>query len=82
MLECDCRGLSCPQPVIMTKKALRENPSGVIAIVNAKVAKENVLRLASFMGYDKVQVLEENSFTYNIKTLTIEAKYFLWRILC
>jgi len=44
----------------MTKKALRENPSGVIAIVNAKVAKENVLRLASFMGYDKVQITEEN----------------------
>ncbi len=45
----DARGLACPQPVILTKKALDENDE-VVVLVNDKVARENVRRLATTMG--------------------------------
>jgi len=48
MLEIDCRGLKCPEPVIRTKKALEEIDEGiVVSIVDNVTAKENVSRLAS-----------------------------------
>lgn len=51
MKEVDARGLACPQPVILTKKALEEIDQGeVIAIVDNITAKENVSRLASNLG--------------------------------
>ena len=28
MIEVDARGLSCPEPVIMAKKALKKSPEG------------------------------------------------------
>ncbi len=48
MKEVDARGLTCPQPVILTKKALEEIQEGeIIAIVDNITAKENVSRLAA-----------------------------------
>lgn len=45
--EVDARGVACPKPVIMTKKALDEIVEGVITtIVDNEVAKENVSKLA------------------------------------
>lgn len=45
----DARGLACPQPVILTKKAL-EDVDNVTTIVDNDAAVENVLRLASDQG--------------------------------
>ena len=28
-MELDCRGLSCPEPVILTKKAIKDNPDAI-----------------------------------------------------
>ncbi|MDD3879197.1 MAG: sulfurtransferase TusA family protein, partial [Syntrophomonas sp.] len=43
----DARGLTCPQPVVLTKNALEEEEiSEVITIVDNKTAFENVSRLA------------------------------------
>lgn len=49
----DARGLTCPQPVIMTKKAMEE-PGGeeLTTIVNQTVALENVSKLAQSQGYE------------------------------
>lgn len=56
----DARGLSCPQPVLMTKKALENNKSGEIEVlVDNATAKENITRFASNAGY-QVCVAEEN----------------------
>ncbi|MGE5679166.1 MAG: sulfurtransferase-like selenium metabolism protein YedF [Pseudomonadota bacterium] len=53
MKEIDARGLACPQPVIMTKKALEEIEEGeVIAIVDNITARENVSRLAKNFNYE------------------------------
>ncbi|MGE5404938.1 MAG: sulfurtransferase-like selenium metabolism protein YedF, partial [Candidatus Saccharibacteria bacterium] len=48
----DARGLSCPQPVILTKKAIEEARGGeVITIVDNTTALENVTKLARSQGY-------------------------------
>ncbi|MDD2890908.1 MAG: sulfurtransferase TusA family protein [bacterium] len=47
----DACGLDCPQPVILTKKALEGITDGVIeVIVDNKPASENVSRLAKNSG--------------------------------
>jgi len=58
MTEVDARGLSCPIPVVETKKALKAHPEGVRVIVDANVCKENVSRYAFAMGY-KLKVKEK-----------------------
>lgn len=63
----DARGLSCPQPVVLTKKALEEMEAGIIeVVVDNKVASENVSRLARNSGCE-VEVREDgNDFIVNI----------------
>lgn len=66
MANIDARGLQCPQPVILTKKALEELESGeVIAIVDNMTAKENISRLAANMNYP--YEVEEKEGCYYIK---------------
>jgi tRNA 2-thiouridine synthesizing protein A len=57
--EIDARGISCPQPVLMTKKALVENPEGIVVLVDNNTAKSNVMRFAQNSGYT-AKVREEN----------------------
>ncbi len=57
MKEIDTSGFSCPEPVIMTKKALKESPDGLVVIVDNRASKENVFRYAAALGY-KVTVEE------------------------
>ena len=45
----DARGLSCPQPVVLTKKALEDN-ARVTTVVDNETALENVKRLAGKFG--------------------------------
>ena len=45
----DARGLACPQPVILTKKALEAN-SDVTVLVDNPTALENVKRMAATQG--------------------------------
>ncbi|MCG0275115.1 MAG: sulfurtransferase-like selenium metabolism protein YedF [Thermosediminibacteraceae bacterium] len=52
-IEVDCRGKKCPEPVIMTKKALDSISQGrVVAIVDNEVARDNVMKLAKHQGYN------------------------------
>jgi len=55
----DVRGLSCPEPVVRTKKALEAISSDeVVVLIDREAAKENVLRLARSLGCT-VEVSEE-----------------------
>ncbi len=64
MKEIDARGLLCPQPVILTKKALEEMQEGeVIAIVDNITAKENITRLAVNLNYG-YEISDENGCHY------------------
>lgn len=46
----DARGLPCPQPVLLTRDALRESDA-VTTIVDSDTARHNVTRMAEKAGY-------------------------------
>ena len=65
MTEVDVRGLSCPIPVVRTKKVMEENPKDVLTVlVETASSKENVSRLAQSRGYS-IKV-EEVSGEYHL----------------
>lgn len=51
MKRIDTSGMSCPQPVLMTKKTLDKNSKGADIIVDNVVAKGNVERFLNNAGY-------------------------------
>jgi len=55
----DARGLLCPEPVVLTQRAIKDGTVQVTVLVDAVAAKENVTRFAVSRGYD-VSVSEEN----------------------
>lgn len=57
LVQINAIGISCPQPVLMTKKALEENPQGIEILVDNNTAKQNVSRFAKNAGY-KVNIKE------------------------
>ncbi|SCJ18095.1 sulfur transfer protein SirA [uncultured Flavonifractor sp.] len=62
----DARGISCPEPVIMTRKAMATGENAYQVVVDNPTAKENVTRYAMHQGY-KVSVEEKNGeFTLSI----------------
>jgi tRNA 2-thiouridine synthesizing protein A len=55
----DARGLSCPQPVVLVKKAIDKLGKGKIEVwVDTVTSKENVSRLARNAGF---QILVEEN---------------------
>ncbi len=54
----DARGRACPEPVLMTKKAVEANPSGASILVDNTTARENIKRFAKNKGYT-VEVTED-----------------------
>lgn len=59
-MKVDARGQLCPQPVILTKKALDENAGPIEVIVDNAVAKENVTRFLKSKAMD-VECVEEGT---------------------
>ena len=51
MKELDARGLSCPEPVVMIRKAMASQESAYEMVVDNVTAKENVTRYAQHQGY-------------------------------
>ncbi|MBF0406877.1 MAG: sulfurtransferase-like selenium metabolism protein YedF [Candidatus Riflebacteria bacterium] len=60
----DARGLACPQPVLLAKKAIEENEE-VKILVDNETAVENILRIAAKMNC-KVQVSESQGNTREV----------------
>ncbi len=56
-MEIDARGLSCPQPIIETKRVVDQKVARLSVLVDNIAAKENVSRFAKAMKYD-VEVQE------------------------
>jgi len=65
MKTIDTCGMSCPQPVLMTKKALDKDKDGVDVIVDNNTAKENVSRFMKNAGYSVE--FEERDGTFVLK---------------
>lgn len=51
MEKVDVRGLSCPMPVIRTKKVIDQGAKQILVVGTTQVAKENVMKLAKSNGY-------------------------------
>ena len=51
MNKLDARGLSCPEPVIMIRKAMMSKEKHYEMIVDNPTSKENVMRYAEHQGY-------------------------------
>jgi TusA-related sulfurtransferase len=50
MKRIDARGLSCPQPVVLTQKVIQEGHDVLEVIIDNEVSKENILRLVNKSG--------------------------------
>ena len=51
----DVRGLSCPQPALITRQSLQKESKGTIRIiVDGTTARENVCRAAENLGWSVV----------------------------
>ena len=58
MKQLDAKGLSCPEPVIMLRKAMMSKENAYEIVVDNTTSKENVTRYAEHQGY-KVSVSEQ-----------------------
>ena len=57
----DARGLSCPQPVIMTLDEIKKgSDTEIIILVDTDTSKENVSRAAESQGWKINEVAEES----------------------
>ena len=59
MKTVDAQGLSCPQPVILTRKAIDEGEFPFVVLVDTVTSRENVRRIAEKQGCI-VSVIEQN----------------------
>ncbi len=63
----DCRGLNCPEPVLLTRKALAEEPSaGLDVVVDNETARENVMRFAKNQGREAAWQQEGENYRVTI----------------
>ena len=62
----DARGLSCPEPVVLTRNAMASGEAEYQVMVDNNPSKENVTRYAEHQGY-KVSVTEsDGEYTLSI----------------
>lgn len=57
----DARGLSCPEPVLMTLKEIKKGKGEIIVLVDTEVSKENVLRAVRKANWKVVEERKEGS---------------------
>jgi len=57
MKQIDVRGLSCPEPVIRTRRALQTLPNGeeLEVLVETVTSRENVIRTVRSLKYEVTQ---------------------------
>lgn len=62
----DARGLSCPQPVLMTLDEIKaDKEKELVVLVDNEAAKENVSRAAKSKGW-QVKDIEEKDGEFNL----------------
>ncbi|HOE88496.1 MAG: sulfur transfer protein SirA [Spirochaetes bacterium ADurb.Bin315] len=66
-MEIDARGLSCPQPIIETKKVIDKKVTSLSVLVDNIAAKENVSRFAKAMKYEVVASETEYGWKLDLK---------------
>ena len=62
----DARGLSCPEPVVMIRKAMMSKAAEYVIVVDNPTAKENVTRYAEHQGYSVAVAEAAGEYTLTI----------------
>ena len=62
----DARGLSCPEPVILTRQALAGGAESYKVLVDNNASKENVTRYAEHQGYTVSVTENAGEFTLTL----------------
>jgi len=64
----DARGLSCPQPVILTKNAINQAKQGELTvIVDTMTQVQNCIRLAEKLGWSATWEKKEDEYHIHLK---------------
>ena len=63
----DARGLSCPEPVIMTRKALLSGEQSYEVLVDNPASRENVTRYAEHQGYSVSVSEQDGEYTLSLR---------------
>lgn len=64
----DCRGLACPEPLLLTRQALQSAGGGSVAVlVSSRTARDNVSRTARQMGWTADVEEQADGFKINLK---------------
>ena len=64
----DTCGFSCPMPVLLVQKALKQNaPDTLEVLADSRVAVENITRLANSQGYQVTEIPEGINFKLTLK---------------
>mgnify|MGYP003302471417 CR=1 FL=1 len=66
MTRVDARGLSCPEPVIMIRKAMMSNENAYEIIVDNVASRENVTRFAEHNGYQVTVAENDGEYTLSM----------------
>lgn len=67
MTKLDARGLSCPEPVIMIRKAMMSKETAYEIVVDNVASCENVTRYANHQGYEVSVDEKDGEYTLSIK---------------
>ena len=67
MKEVDVRGLSCPIPLMHTKKVLESDPAELLVLADSGTAKANVANLLIDMGYSVDVADDGNEYRISAK---------------
>ncbi len=63
----DARGLSCPEPVVMLRKAMASKDAEYTIIVDNVASRENVTRYAEHQGYTVTVTEKAGEYTLTMK---------------
>lgn len=66
MTQLDARGLSCPEPVIMMRKAMASKEDAYEITVDNLASKENVTRYAQHQGYQVSVAEQDGEYTLTV----------------
>ncbi len=67
MKTVDARGLSCPEPVLMAREALKTKEKEYMILVDNMTSRENVTRFARSQGYDVKVTEKDGEFTLSLR---------------
>ncbi len=63
----DARGLSCPEPVVLLRKAMASKGAAYTIIVDNVASRENVTRYAEHQGYTVTVSERGGEYTLTMK---------------